>query len=242
LVNVTEQWAAVALAGPRSRDLLASVVERTSVDDEALPYMGFASATVGGVASRILRMSFSGERAYEIHVPAAYGAALWRLLLEMGKDLDITPYGIDALNTLRIEKGHVAGAELDGRVTIDDLGLGRMVKADGDFIGRRGSMRPGMNDPTRWQLVGLAPEDGKTPLPPGAKIVDRPSAGQYLGEVTSTTWSPMLKMPIALALVSAGRSRHGQTLVATSPLATRDVSVVVRSPLFFDPEGTRLHA
>jgi sarcosine oxidase subunit alpha len=241
LVHVTEQWAAVALAGPRSHDVLARVVDSRAVDNDALPYMGYAQGRIGGVASRILRISFSGERAYEIYVPAAYGAALWRRLLELGEDFGITPYGVDALNTLRIEKGHVAGGELDGRVTADDLGLARMVKADGDFIGRRGAMRPGLQDPARWQLVGLAPADGRTPVPPGAKIVAGPAHGHYLGEVTSTTWSPMLQTPIALALVSAGRSRHGQTLVATSPLAQRDVAVVVRSPAFFDPEGTRLH-
>ncbi len=240
LVNVTEQWAAVAIAGPHSRDLLAHVVESGEVNDKALPYMGYAPVQIDGVASRIFRISFSGERAFEIYVPAAYGAALWRRLLEAGRDHGITPYGIDALNTLRIEKGHVAGGELDGRVTIDDLGLGRMAKAEGDFIGRQGSMRPGLRDPARWQLVGLAPADGRTPVPPGAKIVES-APGHYLGEVTSTAWSPMLQMPIALALVSAGRLRHGQILNATSPLANRHVPVTVRSPVFFDPEGTRLH-
>ena len=240
IVNVTEQWAAVALAGPRSHAVLSRVVEG-AVDNEALPYMSYTRASVGGVAARILRVSFSGERAFEIYVPAAHGAALWRRLLENGQDFGMTPYGIDALNTLRIEKGHVAGGELDGRVTLHDLGLGRMIKAEGDFIGRRGSMRPGLQDPARWQLVGLRPEDGEASLPPGAKIVAASAADHYLGEITSTTWSPMLKMPIALALLSGGRSRHGQVLTATSPLGKRDVSVVVGSPLFFDPEGTRLH-
>ena len=241
IVNVTEQWATAALAGPRSYDVLARLVQSESVDNDALPYMAHTQVVIGGVPSRIFRISFSGERAYEIHVPAAYGAALWRRLLEIGKDFGITPYGIDALNTLRIEKGHVAGGELDGRVTVDDLGLGRMVKPEGDFIGRRGAMRPGLRDPARWQLVGLAPVDASTPIPQGAKVVTASADGHYLGEVTSTTWSTVLRIPIALALVSAGRSRHGQTLVATSPLARRDVSVVVRSPLFFDPEGARLH-
>jgi len=244
LVNVTEQWAAVAIAGPHSRDLLAHITESgesDEVNDEVLPYMGYAPVQIGGVAARIFRISFSGERAFEIYVPAAFGAALWRRLLEAGRDRGITPYGIDALNMLRIEKGHVAGGELDGRVTIDDLGLARMAKAEGDFIGRQGSMRPGLRDPARWQLVGLASADGRTPVPPGAKIVDELAPGHYLGEVTSTAWSPMLKMPIALALVSAGRSRHGQILNATSPLANRQVAVSVRSPAFFDPEGTRLH-
>ena len=240
LVNVTEQWAAVALAGPRAGEVIARIVDSGEVDDAGLPHMGHARVRIGGVAARILRISFSGERAYEIYVPAQYGAALWCRLLDIGQDCGIAAYGIDALNTLRIEKGHVAGAELDGRVTADDLGLGRMVKPDGEFIGRRGALRPGLRDSSRWQLVGLAPADGKTSIPPGAKIVDS-TPGRYQGEVTSTTWSPVLQMPIALALVSAGRSRHGQALDATSPLAGRRVAVIVRSPVFVDPEGTRLH-
>jgi glycine cleavage system aminomethyltransferase T len=146
---------------------------------------------------------------------------------------------------LRIEKGHVTGAELNGRTTPDDLGLGRMVKRDRDFIGRRSLSRPGLVDPKRWQLVGVAPTDQKTSLPPGAKIVSdpgRPAPNPCLGELTSTTVSPMLGMPIGLALLSAGRARHRERLFAVSPLMGRQVEIEIRSPVFFDPDGERLHA
>ncbi|MCC7047427.1 MAG: sarcosine oxidase subunit alpha family protein [Alphaproteobacteria bacterium] len=240
IVNVTDQWAAVAVAGPMSRRLLARVVEALDVDTAALPHMGYGEGRFGGRTARVFRISFSGDLAYEIYVPAGAGPALWSALCEAGVADGVTPYGVDALNTLRIEKGHVAGAELDGRATAADLGLGRMIRADGDFIGRRSLGRPGLGDPARWQLVGLVPEDGATALPHGAKIVDD-EPDRYLGELTSTAWSPMLRMPIALALVSAGRDRHGQRLYATSPLAGRIVPVRVRDPHFFDPEGKRLH-
>lgn len=241
IVNVTEQWAGIAIAGPNSRKVLARVVEGLDVSAETLPYMGYRTGSIGGVAVRVFRISFSGDLAYEIYAPAGFGVPLWERLMEAGAEHGITPYGIDALNTLRIEKGHVAGGELDGRVTANDLGLGRMIKPEGDFIGRRSLPRPGLCDPTRWQLVGLIPEDRKTPLPPGAKLVDGKS-DHYLGELTSTTWSPILQIPIALGLLSGGRSRHGERLYATSPLAGQHVPVIVGGSTFVDPEGARLHA
>ena len=240
IVSVNDQWTGVALAGPDSSNVLARVIENADVGPAALPYMAMTTGQVAGVMARVLRISFSGELAYEIYVPAGYGTRLWEALLTEGAEYGITPYGTDAMNALRIEKGHVAGGELNGRVTAGDLGLGRMMKADQDFIGRRSLARPGLNAPDRWQLVGLVPEDGKTTLPPGAKIVaDR--ADRYVGELTSTTWSPTLGMPIALGLVAGGRARHGEGMTAVAPLMGQSVRVVLRSPVFFDPEGMRLH-
>ena len=241
IVSVSDQWAAVALAGPESRNVLAKVVSGVNVSPDALPHMGLATREVAGVAARIFRISFSGDLAYEIYLPAGYGTHLWKVLLAAGAEFGITPYGTDAMNALRIEKGHVAGGELNGRVTPDDLGLGRMVKPDRDFIGRRSLSRPGLNAPDRWQLVGLAPEDGRSTLPQGAKIIGN-QANRYIGELTSTTWSPTLGMPIGLGLVAGGRSRHGTILTAHAPLMGRSVRVQVREPIFFDPRGARLHA
>ena len=241
IVNVTEQWAGIAVAGPFSRKVLARAVEDLDVSAERLPYMGYGVGRIGGIAVRVFRISFSGDLAYEIYAPAGFGTEVWQRLMQAGAEFGIAPYGIDALNALRIEKGHVAGGELDGRVTADDLGLGRMIRPDGDFIGRRSLSRPGLRDPARWQLVGLTAEDSRTPVPPGAKLVDG-KADRYLGEITSTAWSPVLRLPIALGLLSGGRSRHGEQLFATSPLAGRHVPVIVGGPTFVDPEGTRLHA
>jgi len=240
IVPVHDQWAGIALAGPDSRKVLARVVDDLDVSTGALPHMALVTGSVVGVPARVLRISFSGNLAYEIYIPAGYGMRVWEGLMAAGAAFGITPYGVDAMNALRIEKGHVAGGELNGRVTADDLGLGRMIKPESDFIGHRSLSRPGLHDPDRWQLVGLAPEDGRTAIPPGAKIV-ADAADHYVGEVTSTTWSPTLDMPIALGLVAAGRSRHGKRMLAVSPLAGQAVPVVLRSPMFFDPDGTRLH-
>jgi sarcosine oxidase subunit alpha len=244
LVPVTDQWAAIALAGPKSRAVLERVVAGIRVDDASLPPLGARIGEVAGAPSRILRVSFSGERAYELYVPATEGAQVWDALQVAGAEQGITPYGIDAMNALRIEKGHVTGAELNGRTTPGDLGFARMVKADRDFIGKRSLGRPGLVDPARWQLVGLAPVNGATPLPAGAKIVADPkraAPNPILGELTSSTWSPALDMPIGLALLAAGRARHGEKLWAVSPLLGAEVEVMVRDPVFVDPEGERLH-
>jgi sarcosine oxidase subunit alpha len=245
IVNVTEQWAAFALAGPQSRRVLAKVIDGLDVAKAAFPHMSCATGRFGSALVRILRVSFSGDLAYEIYAPAGHGAELWQAFVEAGQPFDITPYGIDAMNALRIEKGHVTGAELNGRTTPDDLGLGRMVKPDRDFIGKRSLLRPGLMDPKRWQLVGVAPIDHKTLLPQGAKIVsdpDRRAPNPCLGELTSTTLSPVLGIPIGLALLSAGRTRYRERLFAVSPLMGQQVEIEIRNPVFFDPDGERLHA
>ena len=127
---------------------------------------------------RLFRISFSGDLAYEIYVPARRGAEVWQHLLDIGAPHEITPYGLDALNALRIEKGHVTHAEINGRTTAEDLGLGRMLKQKGDFIGKRSLHRQGLTRKDRWQLVGLASADGRTPIPSGAKL-DRENRRGY---------------------------------------------------------------
>jgi sarcosine oxidase subunit alpha len=242
LLDVTDQWAAIALAGPASRDVLAQAID-IDVSNPALPFMGIAMGRIAGIAARVFRISFSGDLAYEIDIPARGGPRVWERLVEVGARHGITPYGVDAMNALRIEKGHVTGAELNGRTTADDLGLGRMLKPDRDFIGKRSLARPGLARAGRWQLVGLASEDGRTPLPAGGKLVADPRRAPpnpILDEVTSAAWSPSRDRPIGLALLADGRSRMGQSLTAVSPLFDLDVPVIVREPVFFDPAGEKL--
>jgi sarcosine oxidase, subunit alpha len=214
-----------------------------NVGDAALPHMGWGAGLIDDISVRLSRVSFSGERAYEIFVPASRGAAAWDLVLQAGVEFGIAPYGVDAMNALRIEKGHVTGAEINGRTTPNDLGLTRMLKRDGDFIGRRSLARTGLAYCGRWQLVGLAAEDGATPLPQGGKVVADPRRtvpNPILGEITSTAWSPTLDAPIGLALLADGRSRHGELVYAVSPLFDQEVAVRVRPPVFFDPKGEKL--
>lgn len=245
IVSVTEEWAAIALAGPDSRTVLERLTDDIDVSNEALPFMGVREGTFAGVAGRLFRISFSGELAYEINVPADYGPRLWEAMLKAGKDLDITPYGTEALGILRIEKGHVVGGELNGRTTADDLGFGRMASSAKAFIGKRSLNRPGLTDENRKQLVGLVPADGKTGIPRGAQIVADPVRAlpnPMIGEVTSACYSPNLGTPIGLGIVATGRTRMGETLYALSPMRGETVAVTVTNPVFIDPEGVRLRA
>ena len=242
LTSVTEQWAAMALAGPESRQVLAAVTS-TDVGNDALPHMGYLEMNIAGFPARVFRISFSGERAYEINVPADYGLAVWEALLTAGQSMNITSYGTEAMAVLRIEKGHAAAMELDGRTTPDDLGLAKMIAADKDFIGKRNLSRPGLVAADRRQLVGLIPVNRRTPIPRGSQLTlqpDKPHPVPMIGHVTSTCYSPTLEHPIALALLSGGRARIGQRVHALSPLTGDHVEAEVTSHVFLDAEGNRL--
>jgi len=246
VTSVTEQWTAAALAGPAARPVLARIVD-IDVSNEAFPFLAVGACHVrtalGPVPARLFRMSYSGELAYEIHVPADKGRAMWNAVLAAGADYGIMPYGTEAMGTLRIEKGHiVVGAEADGRTTADDLGLSELVSRAKPCIGGRLLARPGLKAPGRWQLVGLVTLND-APMPRAAKIVVNPDHAPpqpMLGHVTSWCRSPNLQAWIALALVADGRARHGETLWAVSPLAGARVQVQVGPPCFIDPKGERL--
>ena len=244
--SVTEQWAAAALSGPRSRDVLAGLVD-IDLSNAAFPFLAVGACHVradgGAIPARLFRMSYSGEMAYEIHVPADRGRAMWQAVMAAGQAFGIMPYGTEAMSTLRIETGHVVvGPEADGRTTADDLGMGKLVNAAKWCIGKPLLDRPGLTAPDRWQLVGLTALDGAA-MPRGAKIVADPgraAPNPMLGQVTSWCFSPHLDAWIALALVASGRARHGDTLWAVSPLVDARVRVRVGPPCFIDPDGERL--
>jgi sarcosine oxidase subunit alpha len=244
-LDVTEQWAAMAVAGPKARDVLGRVSRDLDLSEDSLGHMGLAQGKVAGAPARIFRISFSGERAYEVNIPASAGTHVWDAIMAAGEADRIVPYGLEAMATLRIEKGYPAGNEINGRVTADDLGLGKLLRRDKDYIGARSLGRAALKDAARRQLVGLMPEDNISVVPRGAQIVADPHAPRptpSLGEVTSRCISPVLGKPIALGLVVGGRSRHGERLYATSPIAGISVPVVVTDPVFVDPQGERLRA
>ncbi len=243
LLSATDAWAQVSIAGPRSRELVAAVIDAGSdIGDAALPHMACITVAVGGVPARLYRLSFSGERAYELGIPADYGAALMDRLLSAGAPLGATLYGTEALGVLRIEKGHPAGGELNGQTTARDLGLGRMVSNRKDGIGRRLAERPALNDPARPVLVGLRPVDGRTPLRAGSHLYQPGAAvstANGLGYVTSACYSPTLGTPIALALLSGGKERIGSRIRVLDPVRDGDQLAEVCHPVFIDAEGTR---
>ncbi|MEO8859280.1 MAG: 2Fe-2S iron-sulfur cluster-binding protein [Burkholderiaceae bacterium] len=244
--SVTEQWAAAALSGPNARAVLEKIVD-IDVANAAFPFLAVAACQLrcesGTIPARLFRMSYSGENAYEIHVPADQGSGMWEAVMAAGEPLGIMPYGTEAMGTLRIEKGHVVvGAEADGRTTADDLGLGKLVNAAKWCIGKPLLERPALTAPDRWQLVGLSALDGAE-MPRAAKLVADPDAAlpnPMLGHVTAWCFSPNLKRWIALALLANGRARHGETLWAVSPLAKVRIKVRVEPACFIDPEGARL--
>ncbi len=241
VTSVTEQWAAMAVSGPRSRDVLAAALTDVDMSSEAFPFMGVRQATLDGVPVLIARLSFSGELAYEVYCGAHYGEAAWTRLLDVGKAFDIQPYGLEALGALRIEKGHVAGPELDGRTTAEDLGLDAMVSTKKHFIGAAMHQREGLTDPARLKLVGFVSTDGGK-IRAGAHLVaagDTAKPPKSLGHITSVTYSPALEKYIALGLLENGPERIGEKLVASYPLRNVDVAVEVVSSHFFDPEGAR---
>ncbi|MBM3545604.1 MAG: sarcosine oxidase subunit alpha family protein [Alphaproteobacteria bacterium] len=242
--TVTDQWAQMSVAGPKTRLALQGCVEGLDLSNEAFPFMGVGDATIAGCPVRIYRVSFSGEMAYEVATPAGYGERVWEAILEAGKPHGILPYGLEALGLLRIEKGHVAGPELNGQTTARDLGFDKMMKKKGDFIGRVNGERPRLMDSDRPRLVGIRAVDPsfEKRLRGGAHIVDRPNSKASLGWATSITRSVELERWLGLAMVRNGPDRIGQRLYATYPLKNEVVEIEICSPHHVDPENLRVRA
>ncbi|HET9390289.1 MAG TPA: sarcosine oxidase subunit alpha family protein [Steroidobacteraceae bacterium] len=245
LASVTEQWAQYAIAGPESRRLLEQALgDALSVSNQAFPYLACAEFRWQGVPARLFRISFSGELAYELAVPAQYGDAAVRAIAAAGASLGVVPYGLESLNVMRIEKGHLTGNELNGTTTAADLGMGRLMSTRKDFIGRVLAQRPGLTDPRRPALVGVRPIDPYSPVRSGAHFLsmgEPPTLENDQGYVTSAAFSPMLNSWIALGLLSRGRERLGERIRIHDPVRSgTDVEVEVVAPVFFDPAGERL--
>jgi sarcosine oxidase subunit alpha len=238
---VTTQWATFAIAGPRARQLLARFRTDIAFDWRSLPHMSLRQGKFAGVSARLYRVSFSGELGYEINVPARYGATLWAELVKTGADFGVTPYGLEAVLLLRLEKGFLhVGADTDGSTTPADVGWGEIAaKKKADFIGKRSLARPDNQRADRLQLVGLSSNDARL-LVPGAHLRLPGTAEGSDGWVTSAAHSPALGRTVALAMLRGGRARLGQTLFAHDLERKGEVTVV--SPAFLDPEGKRLHA
>jgi methylglutamate dehydrogenase subunit C len=242
LTEVGDQWAQLAVAGPRSREVLARIVSGLDLSNAAFPFMAAAPARIAGIAGRVFRISFSGELAYELAVPAREALPVLSALLAAGRPFGIVPYGLDALNTLRIEKGHVTGAELNGNTTADDLGFDRMLKSEGDFIGRVLARREGLMAPDRLQLVGIRPLDRARHLRNGAHLVAAEAPASSLGYVTSSTPSVTGAGWVGLALLAGGRARIGRRLLLVSPIHRERIEVQITTPVSFDPENHRVRA
>ncbi|MFI1708700.1 sarcosine oxidase subunit delta family protein [Streptomyces griseoruber] len=241
--SVTEQWATVALVGPKSREVLGSLAPDLAVGNDDFPFMAWRDTTVAGIEARVCRISFSGELAYEINVSPWHALDLWEAVHEAGTPYGITPYGTETMHVLRAEKGYpIIGQDTDGTITPQDLGMGWAVsKKKPDFLGKRSFTRPDTLRADRKHLVGLLPDDPATFLPEGTHLVADsvlpPPPVPMLGHVTSSYRSAALGRTFALALIKGGRDRIGERLYA--PVGDRLVPVTVTGPVLFDPEGAR---
>ncbi len=243
LTSVSDEWAGAAIAGPRSRDALAACVTGTAVDNETLPFMGIVRGKIDGAPVMICRLSFSGERAYEVYCGAGHGAHVWEALIEAGQPFGIAAYGLEALATLRIEKGHVTATEIDGRTTARDLHLDWLLSKKKPFVGSAMMDREGLTAPGRLGLVGVMALDNR-PLGGGALIMERGQDGDpgaHIGHVSAFCYSPALQKYIGLALVAGGSARIGSRAFVCDRLRNRFGPVEIVSHHFFDPEGSRMH-
>jgi sarcosine oxidase subunit alpha len=235
----TDAFASINVAGPRSRELLSRIAENVDLSPAAFAYMGARRGRVAGVdGCLLLRLGFTGELSYELHVPASYGLYVWETLFERGRDLGIAPFGVEAQRIMRLEKGHViVGQDTDGLTQALNLGLGKLVKlAKVDFAGK---------PELKWQseqsdysrLVGLWPDDPILVPPEASLIVD---GDRILGRITSSRMSPTLHRSICMALVSEDSSRAGTSVTVRLPDGRRVSAVVTERRVHFDPKGTRL--
>ena len=246
MTSVTDHWSTFAVVGPKSRAVVQKVCADVDLSNEAFPFMGWRDGTVAGVRARIMRISFSGEMSFEVNVPSHTGSHVWHALMNAGAEFDLTPYGTEAMHVLRAEKGYIiVGQETDGSISPFDLGLGAMVAKNKDFLGRRSLTRSDTARTDRKQLVGLLTDEAQLVLPEGTQLTERSSEGAtpvpMLGHVTSSYFSPTLNRSIAMAVVRSGTQRMGQKVYGA--LADgRYVAAQVCSPVFYDPEGKRLHA
>ncbi|GAC1044678.1 sarcosine oxidase subunit alpha family protein [Rhizobium sp. No.120] len=243
----TDQWAQMAVAGPKSRTILSEIVDE-DISDAAFPFMSARAVSLfgGKLEGRLFRISFSGELAYELGVPAAYGEFVADAIMETGQKHEICAYGAEALGVMRIEKGHVTHAEINGTVTPGDLGFGRMVSTTKpDFIGKAMLAREGLQAVDRPRLVGVKPVNPATSFRTGAHILAEGAAATLendQGYVTSSAFSPSLGHTIGLALIKNGPERIGEKIVVWNGLRNECTDAVICSPVFIDPQNEKLHA
>jgi sarcosine oxidase subunit alpha len=246
MTSVTEQWTTVAVAGPKSRAVIAKVAPDLDVTNEAFPFMTFRETTLAsGIPARVCRISFSGELAFEVNVSGWYGQQVWEDILAAGAEFDITPYGTETMHVLRAEKGYpIVGQDTDGSVTPQDAGMAWVVSKAKDFIGKRSYSRSDTARADRKHLISVMPTDPTLHLPEGTQLIGHTASVNagiqpvpMLGHVTSSYRSAALGRTFALALVKNGRNLIGHTL--TAAVDNQLVDVVVGDTVLYDPEGAR---
>jgi len=245
LTSATDHWATAIVAGPKSRHVLKKICQDVDFDDAAFPFMSYREGTVAGIKARIMRISFSGERCYEVNVASGDGLRVWEAIHAAGAEYGITPYGTETMHVLRAEKGYIIiGQDTDGSVSPFDLGMGGLVTKTKDCLGKRSLARADTQRSDRKQLVGLLPDDPRFVLPEGAQILNEApvaTTAPMSGHVTSSYLSPTLDRSIAMALVKGGANRMGER-VFVSMRDGRTTTATIANPVFFDPKAERQNA
>ena len=237
IADLTEAWHVIAVAGPRSRDVLSEILgEFWREKLSGLAHMGFVTGRWQDQTLRVLRASFSGELAFELHCRASIAVPLFQALVNE----DMLPYGTEALDVLRIEKGYLTSSELNGQTTPEDLGMESMVNLGNPCIGRALLDRPGLHRPQRPRLVGLRANGPGQSFAAGALITTTAEQNLSCGHVTSATFSPALGEWVGLALVARRHCHESTTLLARDPVRGRETTVRTVPPVHFDPSGKRM--
>jgi methylglutamate dehydrogenase subunit C len=231
-VNVQEHYAGLAVAGPKAKAVLT-----TLIGEEPPRHMSTVPAAIAGVPVIILAASYSGERAFEIYVDASHAEAVWAACEAQVNEVGGALYGLEAMEFLRIEKGHlVVGGEVDGRMTPHDLALDKMLNKAGGYIGASGLARPALSEAGRRQLVGLEAIAGD--IPEGAMLIPSEGASPQ-GHVSAAAFRIIAGGSVALGQLTDGFSRHGEILIASSPTRGQQARVRVVAPHFYDAAGER---
>ena len=240
--NATAHYATLTVSGPRARTLVEALDLGIALDDASLPHMAVTHGRFGGEEARVARVSFTGDRSYEVSIRADRAEALWARMVEQGRALDAVTIGLEALMILRAEKGYIViGKDTDGNTMPHDLGVdGPRQKRAGEFVGRRSLFTEEGMRADRKQLVGLAVAEGEAPLGTGAHGIERAGGTKRSqGYVTSSYFSPTLGRPIALGLIEAGASRHGEVIDIQHLGMLRRATIT--APCALDPAGDRLN-
>ena len=243
LTSVSDNWGAFSIAGPKTREILAKIFTKINFSKDSFPPMMIKEGTLKfglqRVDYKLARISFSGELAWEVYVEANYASAIWDLFSNEIKNLNGCLYGMEALGTLRIEKGHVTAAELDGRVSLEDAGFSKMVSSKKNFIGSVLRKRPEFLNNNRAKLVGIYPKDKSKTFGSGSILCEKEKiTGFGIGWVTAVTHSPVFNHWIGLGFISGGYEKwEGKDVVVADPIRNKYVNAIIVNPHMYDPKG-----
>ncbi len=237
IANVSVALAAVNIAGPRSRELLATLVADIDLSSEAFPYMGVREGQVAGISARVFRVGFVGELGFEVHVAAGHGEALWDAIFAAGREFGIVPFGVEAQRVLRLEKGHIiVSQDTDAMTTPEEAHMTWAISQRKPFFVGKRSIEVRDRYLSKRKLVGFAIEDPFAPLPQESNLVVLND--EIVGFVTSVVRSPNLGRVIGLAYTARVASEPGAALPIRLDDGRTVAAEVVELP-FYDPNNLR---